>query len=82
VLIQETYMDVDRNVRFDQEPYEAYTDDVSRLFRSLQREHGRCTGRVYISAQQDNARRMVAAWGGEERHDHTQVKVGSILKKG
>lgn len=28
--------------------YEPYTDDTGRLFRSFQKEYGRCTGKVYI----------------------------------
>lgn len=30
------------------EPHECFTDDVGRLFRSCQREYGRCTSRVYV----------------------------------
>lgn len=28
--------------------YEPFTEDVGRLFRRLQREHGRCVSRVYV----------------------------------
>ena len=28
--------------------YEAFTDDIGRLFRAMQKEHGRCTSKVYI----------------------------------
>jgi len=28
--------------------YEPFTEDVGALFHALQREHGRCTSRVYV----------------------------------
>ena len=35
----------------DSERYEPFTDDRGRLFRSLQSEYGRCTGKVYAEYQ-------------------------------
>ena len=29
------------------EPYEPFTDDIGKLFRSLQKEYGRCESQVY-----------------------------------
>ncbi len=31
----------------DSELYQAFTADIGKLFRSLQKEHGRCTSAVY-----------------------------------
>lgn len=49
LLIQETFENADREVIFGESGiYEPYTDDVSRLYRSLRSEYGRCTGHVYV----------------------------------
>lgn len=32
----------------DSAVYEAFTDDVGVLFTSLQKEYGRCTGKIYV----------------------------------
>lgn len=40
--------------------YEAYTDDRRRLFRDMQREYGRCTGKVYIDTPDKQA--MAIGW--------------------
>lgn len=39
----------------ESEPYEAWTDDVGRLFKGLQKEYGRCTGKVYVESSIDGA---------------------------
>ena len=31
--------------------YEPYTENKGELFRAMQREHGRCTGHVYIDGE-------------------------------
>ncbi len=36
--------------------YESFTDDEGELFRSLQKELGRCTGKVYIDTDDGDAR--------------------------
>lgn len=35
--------------------YEAYTDDIGKLFRSMQKEYGRCIGKVYIDTKDEKA---------------------------
>ena len=35
--------------------YEPYTDDLGQLFKSLRREYGRCTSRVYVDAPDGTA---------------------------
>jgi len=39
----------------DSDWYEAYTDDEGELFRSLQKEYGRCTGKVYVDMPRQEA---------------------------
>lgn len=50
LLISETFIDRKQNARYgDSEPYEPiHSDSLPRLFRFLQREYGRCNGKVYI----------------------------------
>jgi hypothetical protein len=38
--------------------YESFTDDAGKLYRDLVREHGRCTGKMYIDPKA----------GGKPRH--------------
>lgn len=56
-LIQETFVDEDRNAQFGQsdvyEPYEA--EDLGKLFRGLQKEYGACTSKVYITTTTEEA---------------------------
>jgi hypothetical protein len=48
--ISETYINVDTATRFGDSggPYETFTDDVGKLYRSLVSEYGRCVGKVRI----------------------------------
>lgn len=53
MLIQEQWIDRTRNVGSGEtEPYEAFTDDKGKLYRSCLKEYGRCTGKVYIDTPQ------------------------------
>lgn len=49
--ISETFVNATQGYRFgDSEPYETYADDCGQLFRDMQREYGRCRGRMYIDS--------------------------------
>ena len=49
LLIQETIINETKGwCVYEGDPYEPFTDDTGVLFRSLQREYGRCRGHVYI----------------------------------
>lgn len=49
MLISEVFINETKGYRFgNTEPYEPFTDDIGKLFRSLQREYGRCMGRMYV----------------------------------
>lgn len=45
--------------------YEPYTDNIKRLFKSLQSEYGRCVGKVYIDLLDGGARSI--GWIFEKR---------------
>ena len=49
MLIQETRIDRTRNISYGSTDwYEPFTKDKGTLFKTLQKEYGRCTNRVYI----------------------------------
>jgi hypothetical protein len=54
--IRETFTNETRGYRSDwSEWYEPYTDNIGRLFRGMQREYGRCVGRIYVDAPRDGS---------------------------
>ena len=49
LLIQETHVDRDADAIVGEcDPYAPWTDNIGRLFKSLQREYGRCVSKAYI----------------------------------
>lgn len=47
--VQETYEnDTEGHVVGESDVYEAWTGDVGKLYRTMAREYGRCTGKVYV----------------------------------
>ncbi len=59
--VSEAFVDLSRKMRFGEaEPYESFTDDPGELFKSYQREFGRCTGKVYIDTKEGKA--LVIGW--------------------
>jgi hypothetical protein len=61
MLISETFVNLDREVRYSEvPPYEPFTDDLGELYRSLRAEYGRCTGHVYIDRA--DAQPLAVGW--------------------
>ena len=49
MLIEETFINQTKGYRFGESgPIESGIDDIGELFRSLQREYGRCVSKVYV----------------------------------
>lgn len=49
LLISESFVDLDKEMRYGDTPvYEAYTENRGELFRSCQKEWGRCVSKVYV----------------------------------
>ena len=49
LYVQKSFVNRTEGYRFgDSDVYESFTDDAGELYRSLQREYGRCEGRVYV----------------------------------
>ncbi len=69
MLIQEEYIEVKNNGKFvcfgDSGLYEPYTDNIKQLFKSLQSEYGKCTGKIYIDLP--NGKACPIGWIFEKR---------------
>ena len=49
LMVSETYVNESKGYQIgDSGLYEPYTEKIGRLFLEIQREYGRCTGKVYI----------------------------------
>jgi hypothetical protein len=49
ISIKETWINRTKNYRVGEtEYYESFTDNVGQLFRSLQKEFGRCSSKIYV----------------------------------
>ena len=56
LFIQESWVDRSRDVRCgESDVYETFTDNRGELFRSLQKEYGRCVSKVYIDLEDGKA---------------------------
>lgn len=66
LYIQEAFVNKTRGERYGETPvYETFTDDTGPLYRSLQSEYGRCTGRIYIDREGDEPQKV--GWVFEKR---------------
>jgi predicted RNA-binding Zn-ribbon protein involved in translation (DUF1610 family) len=49
LFVNETYVNEDKGYQFGESGWqESFTDNMGRLFRSCQKEYGRCTSAVYV----------------------------------
>lgn len=49
MLIQETFINETKGyICGNTDPYEPFTDNIGRLFLSLQKEYGKCVSRMYV----------------------------------
>lgn len=60
MLISESFVNATKGYHLgeESEPYEAFTDDVGKLFRSLMREYGRCVSSVYVDTKNGKSKRI------------------------
>ena len=69
MLVQESWVNATEGYRCgDSEVYEAWPDTPGELFRECQREHGRCTGKVYIDLPDGGAQPI--GWVFQKRSDY------------
>lgn len=78
--IKEDYIvhqDNGRSYRMEGTPiYEAYTDSVGELFRSLMDEFGRCTGKMYVDSKNSQ---LQVGWVFEKRRCYEDEPSESYL---
>ncbi len=71
LCLRETYVNVTENCQSGKsDVYESFTDKIGTLFRSLQKEYGRCIGKVYIDVK-DKAKQI--GWIFQKRQSYTDV---------
>ena len=61
--------------------YESWAteDDVGRLFHELQKEHGRCIGKMYVEGKSDTQPKHIG-WVFQKREKYTDTKQPYILE--
>jgi len=70
IYIQETFVNETLNSSFGEtNVYEAFTDDKGKLFKSLQKEYGRCKGKVYHDSVSHGTKAI--GWIFESRNKYT-----------
>ena len=75
LLVQETWINRTENHMIDEtEPYESmYSEtEVGALYKALQREYGRCIGKVRIDTKEHEA--MAIGWVFVQRAQYTDCK--------
>jgi hypothetical protein len=69
--IRETFVDQAKDCVFGETDwYQPWTDDRGQLFRALQREYGRCTGKVYAERADGDA---PVGWVFERRDQYADT---------
>lgn len=70
---RETYVNETKGCQFGESDWqEAYTDDRGRLFRSLQKEYGRCTSRMYRDVE--GAPPVTIGWVFSKRMEYEDAR--------
>jgi hypothetical protein len=73
VLVSIAYVNKTKGYVYgEQEPFEPWTEDRGKLFRSLQREHGRCVSRVYIDGS--DGKNIPVGWYFEKTARYSDTK--------
>jgi len=70
MLVQESCVNATEGYRrSDSEVYDAWCDTPGELFRECQKDHGRCTGKVYIDLADDEVQQI--GWVFQKRRQYT-----------
>lgn len=73
LLISESFVNATKGHRFgDSEPYEPQTDDIGKLFASMQREYGRCVSSMYVDGPDGTAKRI--GWVFQKRMQYEDYR--------
>lgn len=73
IWIEETFINKDKGYRFgDSGVYESFTDDKGKLFKSLQKEYGRCVSRVYVDQKEGPPKQI--GWVFEKKMQYEDAR--------
>ena len=79
MLIQETWKNATENyISGDSGLYEPFTDDSGKLYRSLQREYGKCVSKVYID--DENGKSKPIGWVFQKRQKYDDCNKTYLLE--
>jgi hypothetical protein len=71
LFIQETFINADKGYMFgESDVYETYCDTRGELFRDLQREYGRCLGKMYRDTD-EGTKAIGWVFLGRQRYEDT-----------
>ena len=82
MFIQETHLNNTENYLIGESPwYEPFTDDLGKLFKSLQKKWGRCTGTSYVDST--NGESQTVGWVFQKRlqYDGATSKRDTFLRE-
>ena len=65
----------------DSDWYEAYTDDEGELFRSLQKEYGRCISKVYVDQVNEPLNPKKVGWVFLKKVEYSDVRGQYFLRE-
>lgn len=69
LMIQEQWINKSEGYRTGEtEVYETFTNDKGELFRDLQKEYGRCTGKMYVDKTDGST--LCVGWIFEKRQKY------------
>jgi hypothetical protein len=57
--VKETFVNETKGYQFGDVPwYEPYTDNIGKLFRTMQKEYGRCNSKMYIDTKSGGTKQV------------------------
>lgn len=69
LFIEEKFVNATKGYRIGESGvYEPFTDDVKKLFKSLQKEHGRCISKCYLETKAGDKQ---IGWVFQKREKYT-----------
>ena len=75
MLIHETYTnETEGYIIGDSGYFEPFTDDVGKLFKSLQKEYGKCVSKVYVDDSNDPRKAIPIGWVFEKLTEYSDSK--------
>ena len=75
IVMKESWVNATEGHRMgDSDWYESYTDNEGELFRSLQKEYGRCVSKVYIDQPNESLNPLPVGWVFQKKVEYSDVQ--------